>query len=174
MSIVVLIEGPVGAGKSTYASALAARTGSIHIALDQWFTTLFSPDRPPSDFAHWYVERKNRLISLIWNHGRQILASGSSVILELGLIQRDPRIAFYRQVRSDGYEPAIHVLDAPMEIRRERVRRRNLEQGDTFSMVVPDEIFDMASKLWESPDEIECSEFEITIIDNPSVPSGVD
>ena len=45
MPTVHLIEGPVGAGKSTYASALARRTNGVHIALDEWFAALFSPDR---------------------------------------------------------------------------------------------------------------------------------
>jgi adenylate kinase family enzyme len=50
MPTIHIIEGPVGAGKSTYATALALRTQGIHIALDAWFATLFSPDRPDGDF----------------------------------------------------------------------------------------------------------------------------
>jgi hypothetical protein len=33
---------------------------------------------------------------------------------------------------------------------------RNVEQGETFSMVVPPEFFELASDLWEPPDEAEC------------------
>jgi hypothetical protein len=33
--------------------------------------------------------------------------------------------------------------------------RRNVEQGETFSMVVPPEFFELASDLWEVPDEAE-------------------
>ncbi len=50
MPRVHLVEGPVGAGKSTFAASLAARTGGVHIALDAWFARLFSPDRPAGDF----------------------------------------------------------------------------------------------------------------------------
>jgi hypothetical protein len=57
------------------------------------------------------------------------------------------------------------VLDAPIDVRRERVRRRNTEKGATFSMVVPDHVFEMASNLWEVPDEIECEEFEVQFIE---------
>lgn len=83
MSVTYLIEGPVGSGKSTYAMALASRTQGVHIALDEWFASLFSPDRPSGDIMPWYTERKTRLIELIWHHSKAILASGTDVILEL-------------------------------------------------------------------------------------------
>lgn len=65
MSRVHLIEGPVGAGKSTFGATLAASSNGVHIPLDEWFATLFSPDRPGGDFVPWYVERKERLLDLI-------------------------------------------------------------------------------------------------------------
>jgi predicted kinase len=164
MPQVHLIEGPVGAGKSTYAATLVHRTNGIHVALDEWFAALFSPDRPAGDIAAWYMQRKERLLALIWSHGRRVLASGSDVILELGLIQRQSRMAFGGQIQEEGFELAVHVLDAPLEIRRERVRRRNAEKGSTFAMVVPDHVFEVASALWEPPDDVERSEYEITYV----------
>ena len=172
MSSVHLIEGPVGAGKSTFASTLAARTSGVHIALDEWFVKLFSPDRPAGDFVPWYIERKERLLALIWSHSRQILTSGNSVILELGLIQREPRTAFCHKVRDEGFELVVHVLDAPLQIRRERVRRRNTERGSTYSMVVPEHIFEVASNLWEAPDDVECTEFGIEFVTSESAESS--
>ena len=65
MSVVYLIEGPVGAGKSTYSEILAKQMNGIHIALDEWFVKLFSPDRPESDPVAWYLQRKDRLIDVI-------------------------------------------------------------------------------------------------------------
>lgn len=154
------IEGPVGAGKSTYARAVAAKGGFAHIALDEWFVRLFSPDRPQENFVRWYTERKDRLLTLILDHAGLILATGNDVALELGLIQRAPRQAMFRQLRQEGVHFTVHVLDAPLDIRRERVQRRNVERGVTFSMVVPDHIFEAASAMWEPPDELELDEFE--------------
>lgn len=166
MPKVHLIEGPVGAGKSTFATALAARHHGVHVALDEWFARLFSPDRPASDVMPWYAERKKRLIGLIWGHSRRVLASGRDVVLELGLIRRHERLEFVRSVRDEGFDLVIHVLEAPHDVRRDRVRRRNSERGSTFSMVVPDDIFELASRLWEPPDDDECSEFQVELVDS--------
>lgn len=112
MPRVHVIEGPVGAGKSTFAATLAPRVKGVHIALDEWFARLFSPDRPGGNFA-------------------------SSV---------------------------LSFLDQPRDIRRQRVRLINNEKGSTFSMVVPDHVFEVASDMWEAPDDIEQSEIAIEYV----------
>lgn len=160
MAHLYFIEGPVGAGKSTYAQSLASEGAFPHIALDEWFVRLFSPDRPQENVVSWYVERKDRLLELILHHARAILAAGKDVALELGLIQRTQRQALLRQIQQEGISFSVHILDAPLDIRRERVKKRNVEQGATFSMIVPDHIFEIASSMWEAPDEIELEEYE--------------
>jgi predicted kinase len=164
MARVHLIEGPVGAGKSTFATSLASQTRGVHIALDEWFARLFSADRPQGNIAPWYIERKDRLHDLIWEHSRHILIAGTDVILELGLIQRQPRADFCRRIRKDGFEVAVYVLDESRDIRRERVRRRNTVKGPTFSMLVPDHIFEIASDMWEPPDDVEVIESHIEFV----------
>lgn len=165
MAKVYLIEGPVGAGKSTYARELARETRGVHFALDAWFAALFSPDRPPGAFSPaWYLERKQRLLDAIWNHGREVAASGIDIILELGLVQRAPRRAFCERVQAEGFDVIMHVLDAAPEVRLARVRRRNVERGETFAMVVTDEVFALASGLWEPPDPLECDGCKVEFI----------
>ncbi|WIT12753.1 ATP-binding protein [Paucibacter sediminis] len=164
MPIVRLIEGPVGAGKSTFSASLATRTGGLHIALDAWFAKLFSPDRPTGDFIPWYMARKDRLLDLIWTHSQAVLASGSDVILELGLIQRQPRMDFCRKVIGEGFGLMIYELDAPREVRWDRVQRRNIDRGSTFSMIVSEQVFELASSMWEPSDEIDREECEIEYV----------
>ncbi len=163
-----LIEGPVGAGKSTFAAALALRIGGVHIALDEWFAKLFSPDRPATDVMPWYIEHKARLVDHIWNHAQALLACGVPPVLELGLVQRHSREDFYQRIREAGVELAPYLLLASRDVRRERVMRRNVEQGATFSMVVPAPFFEMASDVWEAPDDLEIAEqgFEVISTEN--------
>ena len=164
MPRVHLIEGPVGAGKSTFAALLAPRVKGVHIALDEWFVRLFSSDRPEGNFVPWYLERKDRLLDLIWDHSRRILGAGSDVVLELGLIQRQHRLAFCDRIRADGFDLVLYILDEPRDVRRQRVKLRNAEKGSTFSMVVPDHVFEVASDMWEAPDDIEESETAIEYV----------
>ena len=159
-----LVEGPVGAGKSTYCKNLAQRIDGVHIALDEWFTRLYTPDRPSTDVVSRYVERKARLLDQIWNHALALIASGATPILELGLVQRESRSEFYRRARAAGVDLDVYVLAASRDLRRERVARRNVEQGPTFSMVVPEAFFEMASDMWESPDDLEIEENRIRLI----------
>ena len=49
MARIHLIEGPVGAGKSTFAAQLSGTYAAPHLALDDWMATLFVPDRPDGD-----------------------------------------------------------------------------------------------------------------------------
>ncbi len=159
-----LIEGPVGSGKSTFANKLSQRCAAPHFNLDEWMARLFQPDRPATGRIEWYIERKNRCIQQIWQVSCGILAAGSDVILELGLIQRHSRQDFYKRLDEAGYKITVYVLDAPRDVRRERVQARNFEKGETFSMEVPDDIFEIASDMWEEPDDIECCERDVKFV----------
>ena len=156
MATVHLIEGPVGAGKSTRAGQMARELGAPWLDLDDWMVTLFSPDRPAEGFMQWYAERKARCIEQIWQVTQRLLAAETGAVLELGLVQRADRSAFYDRVDQAGCDLVVTVLDVPKDVRLERVRQRNAQQGGTFKMAVSDEIFEIADAAWEVPDEIEC------------------
>lgn len=164
MPTVFLIEGPVGAGKSTFAARVGQQHAAPRLNLDEWMATLFRPDRPADGFVDWYVDRKRRCIEQIWCVAGDLIDVGSSVILELGLVQRADRDDFYTRVDAAGYPLKVYVLDAPETVRRERVRQRNIERGNTFRMEVPDEIFDLANRMWEPPDDDEIINRDIEFV----------
>ncbi len=150
-----LVVGPVGAGKSTRAIALARAHRAVRFTLDDWMARLFRPDRPAEGVMPWYVERAGRCVDQLWRTACEVLGTGTSVVLEIGLLTRREREAFYARVDEAGACLTVHVVDAPREERRARVLRRNEARGATFSMVVPPEIFELASDLWEPPDDAE-------------------
>ena len=159
-----LIEGPVGAGKSTFAGGLALRLGAVHLDLDQWMVALFSPDRPQDGFLPWYMERKQRCLEQIWRTAQQMLDSGNGVVLELGLVGRADRAGFYADADLVDAPLQVYVLEVPIDERRARVRARNESADGTFKMVVSDEIFERANAAWEAPDAAEMSERNIQFI----------
>jgi hypothetical protein len=82
----------------------------------------------------------------------------------LGLVQRQAREDIYRRAREAGIRLAVYVLDAPREVRRDRVQRRNEDRGATFFMVVPEAVFELASDLWEPPDDLEVWKHDIRFV----------
>lgn len=164
MARIHLIVGPVAAGKSTFALELCRRHRAVRLTLDEWMTRLFSPDRPDDGVMEWYRERAGRCVEQIWQLADQLIAAGTEVVLEIGLIQQRDRLRFYRRVDASGHAMTIYVLDAPREVRRERVERRNQDRGATFSMVVPPHIFELASDLWEPPDAAERGGRDVQLI----------
>lgn len=159
-----LVIGPVGAGKSTLALALAREHGAVRFTLDDWMTRLFSPDRPDSGVVEWYVERASRCIELIWALATRVLDAGLPAIFEVGLLQRRERERFYERAAREGVAITIHVVDAARDVRRERVMQRNAAKGDTFSMVVPPAIFELASDRWELLDSDECTGRDVRFV----------
>ncbi len=166
MSIIHLIEGPVGAGKSTYAGKLSLQQQAPHLNLDEWMVTLFSPDRPEDGFMEWYGRCKQRCIEQIWDVSCELLNSCDAVILELGLVQLADREDFYRRVDGTDCELRVHLVDTPLEVRRQRVRDRNAQKSGTFKMEVSDEVFEMANSFWQEPTEEECVARSIRIVNS--------
>ncbi|MCA9691827.1 MAG: ATP-binding protein [Myxococcales bacterium] len=165
MARIHLIIGPVGAGKSTYALRLADERAALRLNLDEWMAALFRPDRPSAGVMEWYVERTARCVALIGALARRLIAAGSDVVLEIGLIRRKEREELYRWVEDAGIDLTVYVLDAPRDVRRARVLRRNEEQGETFSMAVPLEFFELASDLWEPPEDDELRGRDVRLLD---------
>lgn len=161
-----LVLGPVGAGKSTFARQLCANRRAVRLTLDEWMAQLYSADRPEAGVMEWYVERTGRCIEQIWKLTQSLVAAQTEVVLEIGLIQRPARERLYRRVDAAGYEMDIYVLDAPRDERWERVQKRNQQRGETFSMVVPEHIFELASDMWEPLDEDECRRRNVRFIES--------
>jgi predicted kinase len=154
-----VVVGPVGAGKSTYCAALSRREHAVHLNLDAWMARLYGADpRPTEGRIAWYMERQDRSLAQLWAVASDLVELGVDVILEVGLLRRAERAAFYARVDDLGAELVVYVLDAPIEVRRERVMRRNSERGETFSVEVPPAFFELASAAWEPPDEHERAE----------------
>jgi predicted kinase len=150
-----LLIGPVGAGKTTYAQQRIARSPAVHLDVDTCMVRLFRDDpRPVDDVMAWYLERRERCRGLLWDVALGALRCGTDVILELGLLQRVEREAFYERARAEDLELVVCVLDAPRSVRRERVENRNRSPGD-HTQIVPPEIFERASDAWEPPLEPE-------------------
>jgi len=142
MPTIHLICGPVGAGKTTYAVKLAAEIGAVRFSIDDWISELFFPDRPMPLTYDWAVERAQRCEARIMAVSRDVLAIGTDVVWDMGFMERAQRRRILDDVGNWPYAVRLHALEAPVEVRRERVRRRNSERTDGYVIEVTDEIFE--------------------------------
>ena len=150
-----VICGPCGAGKTTYAHALARREGAVPFVLDEWGARLFGPDlRGPIEFP-WMLERAGRCAALIWSTATAVLAAGSSVVLDTGLMRRADRDRMRKLAEAAGVSLQWHFVDAPKDVRRARVAGRNGAKGETFVMEVTPEMFDLLEGIYEAPEPAE-------------------
>ena len=150
-----LICGSTGAGKTTYAKALAEQIGGVHFAIDAWMTTLFWPDSPQPISFDWAMERINRCEAQIIDMAHQCFARGVPVILDLGFTKKDHRQKFATIAANADITLELHFIDIDREERWARVQKRNLTKGPTFAMDVNRDMFDFVESMWEAPDQDE-------------------
>lgn len=155
-----LVEGPVGAGKSTFAGQLSTQFAGPRFLLDDWMATLCRAEGASRSIEQ-YFERKDLCIEQIWKVASEVARFNNHVVMELGLIRQVDRQSFYDRLDGSGFELTMYVLEASRATRKARVQERNLTQGSTFSMLVTDEVFAQANNFWESPDDEECAEHDI-------------
>lgn len=160
-----VIFGPCGAGKTTYAHALARREGAVAFVLDAWGARLFGPDvSGPLEFG-WMRERLARCEAQIWLTATDVLAAGTSVVLDLGLMNRASRDRVRQIAQAKGLSPQWHFVDATQEVRRARVAGRNATQGETFVMEVSPEMFEFIEGVYEAPAPAELEGAVVSLTD---------
>jgi len=164
-----LVFGPCGAGKTTYAHDLARREGAVAFVLDEWGVRLFGPDvHGPIDFG-WMMERLGRCQALIWSTATAVLAAGTPVILDLGLMRREHRERIGKLAQEAGLSVQWHFVDAPQAVRRARVAGRNETKGETFAREVPPEMFDMIEAMYEAPTAAELEGAVMSITEDGAI-----
>jgi predicted kinase len=155
MAKLILVCGPTGVGKTTYSVSLSKEIGAIRFSIDPWMQTLFSKDMTALDYS-WMIERVNRCYEQIWQVSEQIIVLNGNVVLDLGFTTKAQRDQFSNRAKKLGLNPEIHYLDAPKEIRKQRVNKRNVEKDPTvYAFEVTDMMFNFMEPKFEIPDHEE-------------------
>ena len=97
------------------------------------------------------LERLGRCNQLIWSTAADVLAAGTSVVLDVGAMRRADRELIRQIAEEKGLSPQWHFVDAPQEVRRARVAGRNAAKGETFVMEVTPEMFERLEAIYEPP-----------------------
>lgn len=131
-----LISGMIGAGKTTLAVQLAARTGALRLSPDEGIKAMASDpaDRREADAL------RDRIEALQWQIAMRVLRAGEDVILENGFWFRDERLRYLSEARGVGAAVELHFLDVALDELQARVARRNLDPDMTSFHVEPEEV----------------------------------
>ena len=147
-----VIFGPCGAGKTTYAHTFARREGAVAFILDDWMARMFGPDMPEPIQYEWMIARVGRCEAQIWSVAAGVIATGTSVILDIGLMRQTDRTRVREIAEATGLALQFHFVDAPAEVRRARVQSRNVIRGESFAIDVPPDMFDFIEGVYEAPE----------------------
>lgn len=146
-----LIIGNTGSGKTTYALQLKPKNKGIIFSIDKWNNTLFFQDKKAEDGVEWILERIERAENMMMDTISQLENAEVDSILDLGLSKFEHREKWRRFAKEHDFKYQIHYLNIDKETRRERVTKRNQEQGDSFEFEVSDEAFDFMETWFEEP-----------------------
>lgn len=146
-----VIFGPSGAGKTTYANAFARREAAVAFILDEWMARLYGPDIPAQVEYPWLVERVGRCEAQIWSTAAAVMATGTSVILDLGLMRKADRDRIREIAEAVELPLQWHYVTAPQEARRARVAERTQVHGKSFALQVTPDMFEFVEGVFEAP-----------------------
>ncbi|WP_372784186.1 AAA family ATPase [Phenylobacterium sp.] len=158
-----VIFGPCGAGKTTYAHAFARREKAVAFILDDWMARMFGPDMPEPIEYDWMIERVARCEAQIWSVAAGVLATGTPVILDIGLMRVADRARVREIAEATDLPLQFHFVDAPQEIRRARVAGRNVVRGDSFAIEVSPDMFEFIEGVYEPPEPAELAGAVISV-----------
>jgi predicted kinase len=120
-SIVYLICGFIGAGKTTFAKKLEKETGAVRITKDEWSIRLIGNDPTIDGYAEW----DQKIIGLSRDFAFHLAEKGIDVIMDEGFWGKEEREELKRRIQAIGAKAVMYYVDTPIETMRERVAGRN-------------------------------------------------
>lgn len=149
-SIVYLICGFIGAGKTTFAKKLEGKTGAARITKDEWSIRLIGSDPTIDGYAEW--DRK--IIGLSRHVAFYLAEKGVDVIIDEGFWAKEERDEMKRKIGTIGAKAVMYYVETPIETIRERVVARNSNLTKE-SFKISQEMLDNYLIHWQPPSEDE-------------------
>ena len=148
MSIVYLVYGFLGSGKTTFSHQLAQQHAAIRFSIDEWYLRIFA-DSATHELDSIYWKRLTDALNELWP---QVAKRGIDVVLDFGFWSRDLRDEVRSLAHSVGAETRLYWVQCPDAVALERCLARN---GTSGSFVISEEGFQEMKQRFESlgPDE---------------------
>ena len=144
MTVVHLIHGYLGVGKTTFAKQLEADTGAVRLSADEWYLRLYTDGGPAEALDDALAARLNGQLEELWT---TLVRRGVEVILDFGLWRRADRDRARDLAAAVGAAVRLYRLHCTEAVARERVRRRNADPGESWYL--SDAAFDHLKAKYE-------------------------
>lgn len=149
MAKVILICGPIAAGKTTYAKKLAERGGVI-LSMDQLMLALFPPQ-----LGDRHDEIAGKCRRYLLDRAVEISRAGTDVILDWGFWTQADRRAVSEFFRDRGIDVRWHYVKASPEALDKHIEKRNreVEMGKSDAYFVDENLKRKCLDRFECPAE---------------------
>lgn len=149
-AVLHLICGQAGSGKTTYAKQLETELNAFRFTKDEWMVSLYGRQITLEEWSQY----EPRCYACIETIARRLLEREISVILDYGFWYRHERARAKDFANELGIRSVVHFLNVPVEVRRERVLRRNKSIAND-SIVMSEDEFNKQISWFEPPSENE-------------------
>ncbi|MDP4011807.1 MAG: ATP-binding protein [Candidatus Roizmanbacteria bacterium] len=130
-----LICGLPGSGKTTLSKKIESETGAIRFTPDEWIKNIWKEMAEIEGNTY-----RDQIEQLQWQIGKQILKSGTDIIIEWGTWGRDEREILRNEARALGSKVKLYYLEVSRETLKERIVQRNKNLGE-HEFLMPEEKF---------------------------------
>lgn len=145
--ILYIIQGFIGAGKTTFSKKLSRDTGAIRLNADEWVVEHFSESEYNLDWNTCF----DKAVSTLWGEAEKYLRAGQDVIFDMGFWKKQDR-DFARDFAGRlGAECKHYYLYVPDEILKQRIINARPEEWAKKHL----QNFDKNKSAFEEPKEDE-------------------
>lgn len=120
-----LVCGFLGAGKTTFATALATQLGAVRLSVDELYLKLFA-DGPTYELDQAALDRLLGVLQELWP---QVARSGADVVLDFGFWRRALRDEVRARASALGAPTRLYWVHCPDDVALARCLARNGQPG---------------------------------------------
>lgn len=121
MTTVHLVCGRLGVGKTSLAKGIERERHALRFSLDEWMIHLFGKSSSRDVFSR----RVALCMDLMMHLTERLIELGTDVVLDVGFWKRTDRHRARETISRCGGKPILYLLEAPPEVRWQRLRMRN-------------------------------------------------